>query len=326
MDDSTVNGNYCSNCGSPLEQDTNYCSQCGTQCRVVSPPDTSKDSGDDSSSESDDEAEMHAFRQRVQQYVMSGWEIEHDRGDSVVLVDRGYGSIWIHLLIFFCTFFTLIANFIYAWHSYENKSTRKMIRVNGINAPTGNINYTNGTVPAGDMDIDSYHEKSDDGSSVVSYVIGSILLLIGVGTIVSAPLSIVAVIFGLLMLSGAAWAFPPTRQRLKNRHPVTEFGPVRSTDAETVSDPGRPCVICGSAIESGIKRSYREEYVIAGIPLFTTETGENHYCEECNTGDMNYKDVAPMGSDGPAETGSPTDGDRPTGDKGTLETEEELTD
>ena len=127
------------------------------------------------------------------------------------------------------------------------------------------------------------------------------------------------------MLTGAAWALPPTRRRLKNRHPVTEFGPLRSTDAETVSDPGRPCVICGSPIESGIKRSYREEYVIAGVPLFTTETGENHYCEECNTGDVSYKDVEPVGSDGPTETGNPTGGDGPTGDKGAMETEEEPT-
>jgi uncharacterized membrane protein YqaE (UPF0057 family) len=325
MDDSTVNGEYCSNCGSLIEQDINYCTQCGAQCRVVSPPDTSEDSGSDSS-DSDEEAEMRAFRQRVQQHVMSGWEIEHDRGDSVVLVDRGYGSFWIHILIFFFTIFSLIPNLIYAWYSYERNVDRKMLQVDGINTPTGSVNATGENVPAGNVDIDSYHEESDSGSSVVSYIIGSLLLLIGVVSIASAPLSIVSLIFGLLMLSGAAWAFPPTRRRLKNRHPVTKFGPLRSTDAKTVSDPGRPCVICGSPIESGIKRSYREEYVIAGIPLFTTETGENHYCEECNTGDMSYKDVTPVGSDGPAETGRPTNGDGPTGDKGTLETEEEPTD
>lgn len=315
MDDPTVNANYCPNCGSPLEQNVNYCSQCGTQCREVSPANNAEDSntGDSSSSDknsnSNEDTDLQAFRQRVQPYLQNGWEIEHDYGDSVVLVDRGIGSIWAHVVIFFCTIFSIIPNLIYGWYKYTHDADRMLLQAG-----------ENGHSPE-NIEIDDFRE--DKESSVRPYIIGSALLLIGISIIAAVPFSPIGLVMGLLFLSGAAWSFPPTKRRLKNRHPVTRFGSVRSTDEKTITDADRPCVICGSPIETGIKRSYREEYAVAGIPLFTTETGENNYCQECNSGDTNYMgDVGPssMNSDGP--TGD-KEAEEPTTDEKALETEYE---
>lgn len=301
MNNPTGGANYCPNCGSPLEQNVNYCSQCGSQCREVSPPTATEDANSgDRSSDSNEGADLQAFRRRVQAYLQNGWDIEHDYGDSVVLIDRGIGKLWVHAIIFFFTIFTIIPNLIYGWYNYSHNADRMLLQAGETDSPTENI------------DLDEFRE--DNESSVRPYIIGSLLLLLGVSVIGSSSFSLVPLVLGLLMLSGAAWSFPPTRRRLKNRHPVTRFGSVRSTDEETVTDPDRPCVVCGSPIETGIKRSYREEYAFAGIPLFTTETGENNYCQECVSGDTGH-----MGDTGITSMNS----DGPTGDK---ETEESMTD
>lgn len=283
MEPSTANTNFCPNCGSPLGQNVNYCSQCGTQCRVVAPPDTeSENSSSTDSSESDDRDDaLLAFRRRVQARLVDGWDLEHDHGDSVVLVDRGIGKLWIHapLLVFTGG----VGNLVYGWYSHSYNANRILMQADG-------------TYYAGDnIDIKDFREEK--GDSVGSYLLGSLLLLFAVGAIASA--SLVPIVFGLLALTGALWALPPTRRRLNNRHPVTRFGAVRSTDEETVTDPSTPCVVCASPVEEGIERTYREEYVFAGVPLFTTETGENHYCRECAGSDINDTGIGPVESDDP---------------------------
>jgi hypothetical protein len=296
MEGSSVDSNYCPNCGSLLGQSVNYCSQCGTQCRKVSPTNDSRDAGD---SVDDEEVDIRAFRRRVRTYRQDGWEVEHDYGDSVVLANRGVGHPVVHLILFFTTLG--FGNLIYGAYKHSHSAERMEI-------------HADGTDPSS-RDIDIGREKEED--SVGSYIVGSLLLLMGIGSILSNPLSPIALIIGFLMLAGSAHAFPPTKRRLKNRHPVTRFGPVRSTDEEIISDPNRPCTICGSPIETGVRRSYREEYTVAGVPLFTTETGENHYCQECNSGDMDHTSFVSMDSEG-------TPGNNPTDrspEENTLETE-----
>jgi predicted nucleic acid-binding Zn ribbon protein len=318
----TVNANYCPNCGSLLGQDVNYCSQCGTQCREVTPAsDDPEDHTSNNNTTSDDRDDQFiAFRNRVQSRLLDGWDIEHDYGDSVVLVDREIGSLWIHAPLLLFT--GGVGNLAYEWYSHSYNADRMIMQSDGTDYAAKNTDFddfrgTGGSTRSHLLGLMSFLNtnlddvrETRDGGSVGSYLLGSLLFLIGVSAIVSSPLSLAAIVFGLLTLTGAAWTLPPTRRRLKNRHPVTRFGSVRSTDEETVTDPNTPCVVCASSIEEGIKRTYREEYAIAGVPLFTTETGENHYCRECAGGDI-------------ADTGIGMEADRPTEDEGFLETEHE---
>lgn len=117
---------------------------------------------------------------------------------------------------------------------------------------------------------------------ISSYIIGMLLLVSGVGLL--AILAPVPFVLGLFFLGGAAWAFPPTRRRLQNRHLSTTSGHVHSTDEMPITDSEIPCNVCGSSIEEGVERTYREEYVLAGVPLFTTESGTNCYCRDCASG------------------------------------------
>lgn len=306
MESPSVNANYCPNCGSLLGQSVNYCSQCGTQCREVVPSDYSGNTSDNDST-SDEEVDVRAFRRRIQAHLQNGWEIEHDHGDSAVLVDRGIGKLWVHALLFLLS--AGVINIIYGWKKHSHDARRKLIQA-------GEPNYSRQ-----DIDIDSFRGTEDGGSSIRPYLIGSLLLLISVGTITSSLFDPVGLVLGFLMLSGSAWAFPPTRRRLKNRHPVTRFGSVRSTDEETITNPERPCVVCGSPIETGVKRSYQEEYALAGIPLFTTETGENNYCQGCISGEMDHTGntgVTSMNASGPTGDKGMEESNI---DEGTLETE-----
>lgn len=82
---------------------------------------------------------------------------------------------------------------------------------------------------------------------------------------------------------------PRFRRRLNRRHAPSEFGRVRSVDRRVV----RPeencierCVSCRSRVEKGLVRRYREEYAVAGVPVYTISEGYNHYCLECATRDV----------------------------------------
>jgi hypothetical protein len=74
------------------------------------------------------------------------------------------------------------------------------------------------------------------------------------------------------------------RRRLARRQEPTAFGRQPTVESRTV----RPeesfddrCVRCGASVESGAVRRYREETLVAGVPVYTHETGENAYCLDC---------------------------------------------
>lgn len=250
---------YCRVCGSEFEPDDRFCSDCG----AVRNPSAEDTEGSATDSGSDDEDSQQEFRRRVQTYLASGWEIEHDYGDSVVLVDRDYGSLGAHTLLLLFT--GGFGNLVYAWYRYSANAERKHLS-------------------AGGADVEQAIEgldKSDSGS----LAIGATLLVLGALVVIGSPLDAGAWIMGLAMMAGGAYWFPPTRRRIDRRYSVTEFGDVRTTDEEVVQSPDKPCVVCGRPIDQGVKRSYREEKAFAGIPLFTTSDGENHYCETCAAAD-----------------------------------------
>lgn len=255
---------YCQSCGGRFAPDDRFCSDCG----AVRNPDTEHDSRGDPSDEGEDEAEqtdeeMEQFRARVQGYLGEGWELEHDYGDSVVLVDRSWGNPVVHVALLLAT--GGFGNIIYAWYKYKEGANRR--RLSADEAPAA---------PAPVEPIE------DDESPSTGKVLGGLfLVLLGLLFVLSDPLDFTNWLFGLVLLAGGLYVFPPTRRRLARRHPVTKTGKVRTTDESIVNAPETPCVVCGRPVEHGIRRTFTEELAVAGVPIATTRDGENHYCDSC---------------------------------------------
>ena len=254
---------YCRVCGGRFDPDDRFCSDCGT----VRNPDetdasTAGDAGDDEAEHTEEDIE--AFRSRVQAYLAEGWKLEHDYGDSVVLVDRGIGSIAVHVVLLFLT--GGLGNLLYGYHCYRNRADR--------------LHLSAGEDTPAHAHPDSLDDS--DSTSTGRVVFGALLALGGLAMLVSNPLDLSDWIIGVPVLLGGLYLFPPTRRRIERRHPVTRFGSVRSTDETVVQSPDKPCVACSRAIDTGIRRTYREEKAVAGIPILTVRDGENHYCESCS--------------------------------------------
>lgn len=108
---------------------------------------------------------------------------------------------------------------------------------------------------------------------------------------------------GLVTVALGIFVNPRFRRRLDRRHGLSQFGRVRSVDRRVVRPEERcleHCVDCGDRVEKGLVRRYREEYALAGLPVYTRSEGYNHYCLECATADLRGED--PGGSTSDAET------------------------
>lgn len=317
---------YCRVCGEAFDPEDRFCSDCGATrnpsaegadvsgAGSVDSGATATDEppagGDSDATGVDTDEGLADFRRHVRSYLAEGWEIEHDYGDSVVLVDRGLGNVPAHVLLFIFT--GGIGNAMYAFYSYNNGAERIELSADDV---------SDGKVPPGS--IEAPGAKTADGSESTStsrVVFGALLALGGLAMLVSSPLEVFSWVFGLPLLLGGLYLFPPTRRRIERRHPVTRFGTVRSTDETVVHSPDKPCVACGRPIDTGIRRNYREEKVVAGLPILTSQEGENHYCETCsalgaypNAGDptvdpVESTDLIERGeSTDPAEQGESTD-------------------
>jgi hypothetical protein len=129
---------------------------------------------------------------------------------------------------------------------------------------------------------------------VVSSVAGLVAGLSG-ETVPGAIFLVVGVTFLLL---GAA-SSRRGRQRLARRHAPTAFGRRPAVESRTVSPAesfdGR-CARCGASVDAGAVRRYREETVLAGVPLVTHETGTNAYCLDCALDEFGVSD-APTDTD-----------------------------
>ncbi|WP_114575459.1 hypothetical protein [Saliphagus sp. LR7] len=100
----------------------------------------------------------------------------------------------------------------------------------------------------------------------------------------SIGFSAFVLMFGAFFLSFGAAVTPAIRRRLGRRHSVTEFGHVRTVDRRVVreeEDEVFRCTACDLPAREGLVRRYREEYAVAGVPLYTESEGHNHYCLEC---------------------------------------------
>jgi xanthosine utilization system XapX-like protein len=246
---------YCAACGERFDSDDRFCSNCGA---ARSP----------SRSESSAVESERAFRRRVQDHLDAGWDVERDDGDRVVLVDRGIGSVGVHILLF--VFTSGIGNLLYGWWHYSKLAERRRL-VRG--------DETRARVP-------SSMESGGTAETVTAYLLSALLLVIG-GWIAflsfesgTPPVALVGLAFALL----GAGAAPAVRRRLARRHGLTEFGRQRTVDHRIVRPPesvDEPCVVCGEAFERGLVRRRRDETVVAGVPVRTHAMRHNHYCVDC---------------------------------------------
>ena len=257
---------YCSNCGEAVEPDDSYCSDCGHQLvGAADATDSSADASDDPSEQS-----LEEFRRRVSDYVANDWDIEYDAGDEVVLVDRGVGSIAVHALLLMFT--GGVGNLLYGWYHYSYTAEKKVLRADGTERMPGE----DPAPPQG--------YEGDESGSLGAFAAGLGLFIAGIAVLVSAGFSAVPIVVGLALLVLGLRVFPPTYRRIQDRHPPTTFGPTQSVEERVVSDTNEACSVCLDRVEKGIHREYTEEYVVAGLPLYTIEEGENWYCESCRHG------------------------------------------
>lgn len=97
-----------------------------------------------------------------------------------------------------------------------------------------------------------------------------------------APLVVLG--FGLLLTVAGIFVNPRFRRRIDRRHRLSRFGQVETVENATVSETeygDALCVSCGSGQNDGLVRRYRQEYVVAGVPLWTVSENYNFYCPSC---------------------------------------------
>lgn len=90
--------------------------------------------------------------------------------------------------------------------------------------------------------------------------------------------------FAFVFISAGIFVNPRFRRKLDRRNEITQFGRNRTVDSRVLSaaeNQRESCVGCGSVLNKGLVRRYREEFVIAGVPVWTTSEGRNFYCPDC---------------------------------------------
>ncbi|SDJ53310.1 hypothetical protein [Natronorubrum texcoconense] len=159
-------------------------------------------------------------------------------------------------------------------------------------------------------------ELADRVSALLYGVAGWLLVgfgllfgLVGAGNIVAgatqgavvgyALLAVLWLVASFVLVAFGIFVNPEMRRRLDRRHSPSAFGRVRSVDRRVVrsdEDCDERCVACDSRVERGLVRRYREEYALAGLPVYTRKVDYNYYCLECATAELSDESAASDGS------------------------------
>jgi len=212
------------------------------------------------------------LRQRVADLRARGWEVTHDDGDRVELIDRGVGSIPGHLLIFLFT--SGLGNLLYGWYSWTWGAPERLVTADG-------------------------HEEVEEGGNGVATLIAAVaaLGLLGINGMLflvalfaGAPsVALSGLLFTLMMLVGAV-AF----QTDVDTTSLSTFGRERDVDSERVRTPPESCAACGDRVIEGERRRFTDRFYLAGVPLRTYEEGTNTYCADCVADSRDPDDVADL--------------------------------
>ncbi|WP_115862365.1 zinc ribbon domain-containing protein [Halorussus litoreus] len=282
--------NFCSQCGASLSPGDAFCSQCGTSVGQRGESDR-KSSGVEQRGESEPSSQS-AFRRKVRDLTVEGWEVEHDYGDRVVLADRGFGSVPAHLILFV---FTLgFVNLLYAVYSYTMGAERVELRAEGtvrwLSGRDGRTDDWRDSTEAGrdggtDDGRTGRADHADEPVETPGSIAGAAFLALIGFTVLGSATDIPGVFLAGVFLLLSLYSFPPFRARFRERKSVTTFGWVRSTDEWVVDAPDTPCNVCSRPIGTGVGRTFHETFYVAGLPITRDEKGTNGYCRSCAQGD-----------------------------------------
>ena len=280
---------YCQHCGSTVAPGHSYCPDCGgdltrTRAREADDDEQTSENDDEWVSETGRASDDRAFWRRVSDYLSRDWRVESNSGDRVVLVSRSVGSLGAHAMLALPT--GGLGNLLYGWYEYAHNPDRLVLRADGADYTPGRgharnrapSRYTAGqrTDPTlGDRIAASLRTPLSQCLAGLGLLVGGLLLIAGSGT------GLPPLLLGLAALVVSVLVLPPTRRRLRERHPPTAFGPTASVEERYVADTDRLCTVCRRRVDAGVVRDYQQEYTLAGVPLYTIESSENYYCEAC---------------------------------------------
>ena len=137
----------------------------------------------------------------------------------------------------------------------------------------------------GQQPVDRWWEATITGG--VMLLVGLMLTFSIVGQLVTGSATVGTLLFvlgALVFLSAGVAVTPTLRQRLARRHGLATFGWTQTVDRRVIEadeECDEHCIVCDDEIDSGVVRRFRDELVVAGIPVFTDSVGYNHYCLEC---------------------------------------------
>lgn len=121
-----------------------------------------------------------------------------------------------------------------------------------------------------------------DGSDVILYVLGSLFIIVGLGTLLDPEGGlVVSVLTGLVLTVAGIAMLPIVHQRSNRRYSLTTFGTVNSVEEYPVSNNAGPCAVCQRPVTDGVRREYVEEFTLFGVVLSSETGGMNTYCETC---------------------------------------------
>ncbi|NEU56800.1 zinc ribbon domain-containing protein [Halorussus sp. MSC15.2] len=289
--------NYCSQCGSSLSPGDAYCSDCGSAVGGGTAsdgqpihPDAETANPDPETTDSDAETasrrDRSAFRRRVEDLTVEGWDVKHDYGDRVVMIDRGIGSIGVHALLLFTTWG--FGNIVYALYSYGPGADRVELREDGTERHVSGDDgrYETANDAEGRYDGDDEPAESDDSLLAnPGRLVASVFLALVGFSILGDVSGVVSLVLGISLLAAALVVLPPVQRRLEDREAVTKFGRARVTDEAVVEAPEVPCAACAHPVGTGVERTFSEKFFVAGVPLSVEEKGSNCYCPSCARGD-----------------------------------------
>jgi hypothetical protein len=245
-------GLYCSHCGGELGPSMNFCPGCGRP---------SDDPG------SADPNARPGLERRIAAAMRDGWELEHDFGDHVVMVDRTFGGRNEHLVIAALTiWWTMgLGNALYGLYRYVGDAERMVLRAEEFDGNTA--------------ESPSHWDTATRlaGAGCVATALALVALAAVLAGSTAAPF-LAAVGIGLATVG--IGLFPGVRRRLGQRRSVSTNGRTKSVDERSIIDYDRPCAACSEPVGRGIERVYRKGFYALGVPVTVSE-GRNAYCRRC---------------------------------------------
>lgn len=110
---------------------------------------------------------------------------------------------------------------------------------------------------------------------------GVLFLLAGLGAMTGG-----SILRGLSYLAIGLVLLPQVRRRISKEYSITTFGYVASVDEAIMSEPDLPCSACQNPVGDGVQRKHTKQFVLFGAPIFTSNEGENIYCQSCANGEV----------------------------------------